>query len=61
MKHNKEKKKIRLYRFYNMNVSKDGEPFAMCDYHKETYQVPPSCIMNKIADKSKISCNLCDE
>lgn len=50
---------VRLYRFYNLTVGREGEPFAMCDKCKEKYRVPGGCIMNKIADKATWPCNIC--
>jgi len=50
----------RLYRFYNMVASKDGEPFALCDKHRKIQKIPDNCILSKIADKTDWGCNICE-
>lgn len=52
---------VRVYRFYNMSVSKYGEPFALCDKHFKTQKIPNNCILNKIANKSNLLCVKCEE
>lgn len=55
----KQRKAVRLYRFYNFNVGKSGEPIAICDFHILTQKIPPACVLNKIADKANEQCNRC--
>ena len=50
-----------LYRFYNMEASKYGEPFILCDKHYKNQKVPNNCTLNKIADKSNLPCIKCME
>jgi len=54
------KKKVRLYRFTNIEVYRDGEMFAMCDYHKKLYKEPSHVIMKKISDKTDMLCEDCE-
>ena len=49
----------RLYVFYNMELSKDGAPFAMCDKHKKTYRYEGPIIMKEIATHASMPCHLC--
>lgn len=57
-------KKISLYRFYNLDKEKHGEPFAMCDTHMVGYQhsrkpAAPQLILEKIADEAVWPCGEC--
>jgi len=52
---------VRLYRFYNWEVSGYGEPFALCDKHFDTRPVPATCILNKMADRADWPCEQCTE
>jgi len=54
-------RKVKIYRFYNMNKSEYGEPFSLCDKHRETQRCPDSCAIIKLADKSIESCIKCEE
>ncbi len=59
-------KNVRLYRFYNLDKEKHGEPFAECDSHIEAYKrgrkpAAPQLILEKIADDALWSCNKCDQ
>ncbi len=54
-------KVTRLYRFFNMAKDAHGEPFALCDEHRETQVVPEGCILNKIADRAAAACAQCAE
>lgn len=47
---------VRLYRFYNWEVSNYGEPFALCDAHREMQPVPHNCSLAKIADNATRGC-----
>lgn len=42
-------KPARLYRFYNWEVSKHGEPFALCDECLKKQPCPANCTLVKIA------------
>lgn len=53
--------KVRLYRFYNVDVQKQGKPFSMCDRCREKYEIPHNCLMDCIADESKQLCNTCEQ
>jgi hypothetical protein len=58
-------KNVRLYRFYNLDKEKRGEPFAECDHHIEAFKrgrkpAAPQLILEKIADEALWSCNKCD-
>ena len=46
----------RLYVFYNIEVSKEGAPFAMCDECKKNYRSPENCIMREIATHASLPC-----
>ena len=55
---------IRLYRFYNLDEEKHGEPFAECDDHINEYKrkrkpAAPQLILEKIADQAVWPCNKC--
>jgi hypothetical protein len=50
---------IRLYRFYNWEQSKDGEPFALCDECALHQPVPEGCVIRKIANDALQPCNRC--
>ena len=50
---------VRLYRFYNMEKSRYGEPFALCDQCKPRQVVPAVCYLEKIADESVWACINC--
>lgn len=51
----------RLYRFYNMDLSRYGEPFALCDAHADTQKIPSNCDLQKIADKAVQACAKCSD
>jgi hypothetical protein len=50
---------IRLYRFYNWQISKHGEPFALCDQCKKEQPVPEYCQIECIANEALWPCNRC--
>jgi len=50
----------RLYRFYNINQAKHGEPFCMCDFHYKNYTPPITVIMETIADDCRWPCTECE-
>ena len=52
---------VRLYRFFNINVGKRGEPWAMCDKHKRDYRPPHSCVVEHLADKTDWPCGWCED
>lgn len=52
--------KVGLYRFYNWEVSKSGEPFALCEAHAESQVVPGNCTLEKIADGALRHCENCE-
>jgi hypothetical protein len=47
---------VRLYRFYNWQVSKHGEPFSLCDECLKKQPVPPNFYLEKMADNSASPC-----
>lgn len=47
----------RLYRFYNIELSAHGEPFAMCDECSQNYRSPEGCYLEKIADNADWQCD----
>lgn len=51
---------VRLYRFFNFVKGKHGEPFALCDKHLADQPVPPTCKLEKIADKASEPCSFCE-
>lgn len=58
-------KNVRLYRFYNLDQAKHGEPFAMCDDHMDAYKkgrkpAAPQLILEKIADQAVWPCDDCE-
>jgi len=61
MKYKVVKTKTRLYRFYNMNRSDYGSPFALCDWHKEHQPCPDACVLTKLSDKTDWECSRCYE
>ena len=48
---------VSLYRFYNWEKGRHGEPFALCEAHFEKQPTPSGCILQKLADNSLISCS----
>lgn len=56
-----QKPEVRLYRFYNWEKSRHGEPFALCDRHVKQQPVPGSCVLVKLADKALLGCIVCAE
>lgn len=52
----KRESPVRLYRFYNIEQSKYGEPFAMCDECREAYESPNYVYMRKVADRAVEGC-----
>ena len=50
---------VRLWRFYNIEEGKWGEPFTMCDSCRSEYRVPDGLVMNVVADGARGSCNHC--
>ena len=47
----------RLYQFYNYDVDRCGEPFALCDECLPLQPVPPNCQLRKIADNAVRECD----
>ena len=41
---------VSLYRFYNWQLSKHGEPFSLCEEHRKQQVTPDNCILEKMAD-----------
>jgi len=52
---------VRLYRFFNIDVSLHGEPWAMCDLHYAGYKPPTTCIIEKLADLAEWPCHQCEQ
>ncbi len=50
---------VRLYRFFNIDADKYGEPFALCDGCKPKQPIPESCILSLIAIGAIDPCDLC--
>jgi len=48
---------VRLYRFYNIEKSKYGEPFALCDAHRKEQPIPAYCTIEKIANDADWPCS----
>lgn len=48
---------VRLYRFFNFSADRYGEPFALCDKHRKTQNVPKGTTLIKIADKAVDPCS----
>lgn len=46
----------RLYRFYNMDISDYGAPFALCDFHRTVQRIPDHCVIHEIADSTQWPC-----
>jgi hypothetical protein len=47
---------VAVYRFYNYEQSKYGEPFALCEAHKKEQPVPRGCMIAKLAEKALQHC-----
>jgi hypothetical protein len=47
---------VALYRFFNIDRSLYGEPFALCAGHFKTQPIPRNCTIHKIAEKSLMPC-----
>ena len=59
------KKNVSLYRFFNLDENKHGEPFAECDTHINEYKrrkkpAAPQLILEKIAHEAIWSCKKCE-
>jgi len=50
---------VRLYRFYNYEAGKDGEPFALCDDCRKEQPVPEFTVLNLIAHVALAPCKKC--
>ena len=51
----------RLYRLYNIEQSRFGQPFCLCDFHYMAWTPPVTCIVEKIAERALWPCNGCDD
>ena len=49
---------VRLYRFYNWEAEKSGEPFALCDHCLPKQTIPDYCFLTCIADGARLPCAL---
>ena len=49
-------KPVRLYQFYNFDVSESGVPFSLCDECIKRQPVPSNCELRKIAEYSGREC-----
>jgi len=47
---------VSVYRFYNYDVDKYGEPFRLCDDCAKKQIVPANCDLRKLADKAIGEC-----
>ena len=48
-----------MYRFYNMDKDRWGEPFSLCDKHHKKQITPKNCVLKEIAGKSWFECSPC--
>jgi len=60
------KKNVSLYRFFNLDENKHGEPFAECDTHINEFKrrkkpAAPQLILEKIAHEAIWPCNKCEQ
>ena len=55
------KKKASLYRFFNLDVGKEGQPFPLCSKHRKEQKIPDNCTIRIIAEKSVDECIVCQE
>ncbi len=49
----------RLYRFYNMEKSEHGSPFALCDECRSKQRIPEVCVLECIAGHTEWLCTRC--
>jgi hypothetical protein len=49
-------KPVRLYCFYNWEVSKNGEPFRLCDECIKKQPIPKNCTLVKMAEDCGREC-----
>jgi hypothetical protein len=47
----KSRSPVRVYRLYNIDQGRNGEPFGMCDECMDGYRVE-GCLLRKVADKA---------
>ena len=49
-----------MYKIYNIEKMKYGEPFTLCDKHFKNWidKLPRNILVEKVADKSLEPCNL---
>lgn len=40
---------VSLYRFYNMDVAKHGEPFRLCEACRQLQPIPEACQLEMLA------------
>ena len=52
-------KAVSLYRFFNSEVNKYGEPFALCATHAAEQKVPEACFLEMIAKEALQKCRKC--
>jgi hypothetical protein len=55
-----ETSEVRLYRFYNWEQNKGGEPFALCDECHPKQPVPSGCFLYLLANDAVIPCTKCE-
>jgi hypothetical protein len=50
---------LKLYRFYNWEISKHGQPFALCEECRKVQPIPEGCDLELIAEESLLPCARC--
>lgn len=50
------KLRVAMYRYYNWEVSKHGEPFILCELCASKQPTVPKCILQKMADVTDRNC-----
>jgi len=56
------KNKVGMYRFYNCDLCKHGDYFALCEKHAKEMIVPQNCVLEKIVENANLQqCIECEE
>lgn len=42
------KGEVRIYRFYNYEFDRYGEPFALCETHRREQLIPQGCHLDRL-------------
>lgn len=51
--------KAKLFRLYNIDLNRYGEPFALCEEHEKVQEIPENCMLIMIAIEAVEECNTC--